>query len=81
MKNSQNNSALCPYDANIWLKNIENWKIEGSTGRKTETPRACKGVDKREKSVFRGKKWQCQRHVGILRYENSNIYRAIGVKP
>ncbi len=37
---SQNSSALCPYDGDIGQIELENWKIEGRTGRKLGTPRA-----------------------------------------
>ena len=66
MTYSQNSSALCPYDGDIWLKKLENRKIEGRTGRKPETPRACQYAGRREKSVFQGKKWQCQRYMVIV---------------
>ena len=52
---SQNSSALCPYDGDIGQIKLENCKIEGRTGRKPETPRACELAGKREKSVFQGK--------------------------
>jgi hypothetical protein len=67
-KYSQKRSGLCPYDNDIGVKKPENRGRLSKTDLQPRSERACARIRRHEKQIIQGKKWQCQRHMVIVRY-------------
>jgi hypothetical protein len=66
-KYSQIYSGLRLFDADIGVKNLKKWGLNGGSAGIPEASRFCALAGKRIRQIVQQKKWQCHHHIVIVR--------------